>query len=88
MLARNRERGYDPFVVVMMEQGLTDMLPMDLVYPSKFNRFCFSFEWRTYLCTICDGLKQYHDGYSRQRVSERPWSTRARTSLESSVCIC
>ena len=76
MLARSRERGYDPFVVVMIEDGLTDMLPMDLVYPSKHNGFRFSFDWRTYLCTVFDELKRadhdYRHRYFKQRASERP----------------
>jgi hypothetical protein len=41
-----------------MEHGATDMLPMDLKYPSGVNRGQFVFDWRTYLCTVCTELQK------------------------------
>ena len=40
-----------------MEKGATDMLPMDLEYPSPANQGRFLFDWRTYLCTLCSELR-------------------------------
>jgi hypothetical protein len=41
-----------------MENGATDMLPMDLEFPSAANAGRFLFDWRTYLCTLCSELQE------------------------------
>ncbi|KAH8693907.1 hypothetical protein BGW36DRAFT_361733 [Talaromyces proteolyticus] len=59
------ERGYHPFMVMFVENGVTDMLPMDLEFGSiestvpersgEYDRICV-FDWRTYFCTLFDEL--------------------------------
>ena len=54
-LSAFEEEGYNPYIVMSIEKGLTDMLPMDLRYPRTTDRRTFRFNWRTYLCSLfCD----------------------------------
>ena len=39
-----------------VEKGLTDMLPMDLTFHGRYNRV-FTFDWRTYFCTLFDEMR-------------------------------
>ena len=51
-LREYREDGYSPFITLLIEDGAIDMLPMDLIYPTPANGYTFSFDWRTFFCTL------------------------------------
>ena len=44
-------------IIHSLEKGATDMLPLGLEYPSRCNDGQFSFDWRTYLSTVCSELQ-------------------------------
>jgi hypothetical protein len=64
----NQEPGYNPWLLVSRWEGATDMLPMDLELPSIANGGRCTFDWRTYLCTLCFELR-YVDVWEQRRVS-------------------
>jgi hypothetical protein len=46
------ERGYHPYMIMRLDGGAMDMVPMDLQLRSTIlDRFCV-FDWRTYFCTL------------------------------------
>ncbi|KAI9927237.1 hypothetical protein MW887_003623 [Aspergillus wentii] len=51
------EVGYHPYLVMTVEDGATDMLPMDLNKHYIQDKFSYIFDWRTYFCTLFDELR-------------------------------
>jgi hypothetical protein len=56
-LSEFTERGYHPYMIMLLENGATDMLPMDLQSCSADSSRSFTFDWRTYFCTLFHELK-------------------------------
>ncbi|PKY02809.1 hypothetical protein P168DRAFT_320348 [Aspergillus campestris IBT 28561] len=57
------ERGYHPCMAMIVGDGATDMLPMDLSCQSTASDRYFVFNWREYFCTLFEELRRvdiYH----------------------------
>lgn len=65
------EPGYHPRVFMRIEDGLTDMLPTDLEYPTKENGFRFLFHWRPYIELIASQQRGHHEDNLVQCVAVR-----------------
>ncbi|RHZ55560.1 uncharacterized protein CDV56_106503 [Aspergillus thermomutatus] len=65
------EKGYHPYIAFLIEDGETNLLPMDLCFQPCVTMSYFTFDWRTYLSTLLDELRlvdEYEErtGYKSQ----------------------
>lgn len=56
MLEQFDEPGYHPYITFKIEKGVTDLLPIDLRFGSTITSSYFTFDWRTYLSILLDGI--------------------------------
>ncbi|GIK05278.1 hypothetical protein Aspvir_009382 [Aspergillus viridinutans] len=52
MLNEFDEQGYHPYITFEIEKGVTDLIPIDLRLRHTIRSSYFTFDWRTYLCTL------------------------------------
>ncbi|OJJ48032.1 hypothetical protein ASPZODRAFT_131679 [Penicilliopsis zonata CBS 506.65] len=52
------ERGYNPFRLLFVPNGATDMMPMDLLFMKRTPNRYYAFDWRVYFSTLFYELEE------------------------------